>query len=70
MRKIVILFVSLLCSTALFSQHNAIKVNGLELFNTYTEVQIFEALGNPTNSIYFLTKIKILVYPYPLPHIF
>ena len=52
MRKIIILFLSLLCSTVLFSQHNAIKVNGLKLFKTYTEVQIFEALGNPTNSIY------------------
>ena len=43
------LIFSLFAITNLYSQHTLIKVNGLELGQTYTDSQIRDSLGNPTS---------------------
>ena len=45
------LLFSLFAVTNLYSQHTSIKVNGLELGQTYTDSQIRDSLGIPTSVI-------------------
>lgn len=48
MRKILSIIVSLIVSAPLFSQYNAITVNGLKLSFTFIEAQLIDSLGVPS----------------------
>jgi hypothetical protein len=51
MKKILFLIAALFVSATLFAQHDTIKVNGLILGGSYTEVQIIDSLGVPSTIV-------------------
>ena len=51
MKKTLFLIAVLFVSATLFAQHDTIKVNGLILGGSYTEVQIIDSLGVPSTIV-------------------